>query len=194
MTYQVHSSQKPEWFSLDNHRPEGSIGPKTEGCMSYTPGTGFVVTLRCFEKNPQIIYTQPDDPVFRDSCLEVFLNCYPELPDYGYLNVEINGAGTMRCRFGKDRENRYFLLERGIPQPRVTVTKEQDYWQINLEIPETLLEAVYERPCAFAPGHQMRGNFYKCGDDTASPHWSSWAEIPRLDFHLPEYFGLLEIQ
>ena len=194
MTYQVHTGGAPEWFSLENHRPEGAIGPKTEGFMTYTPGEGFTVIMRCFENAPQITYTQPDDPVFKDSCMEVFLNCYPELPQYGYLNMEINAAGAMRCRFGKNRENRYFLLERGIPQPEVTVTRAEAYWQITLELSKTILEAIYERPCHFAPGHKMRGNFYKCGDETPIPHWSSWVEMPRLDFHLPEYFGVLEIK
>lgn len=194
ITYQVSATGELERFVLKNHRPEGAIGPETEGYMTYTPGKGFAVTMRCFEENPKITYTQPDDPVFKDSCMEVFLDCYPELPEYGYMNIEINAAGAMRCRFGKNRQDRFFLLERGIPQPQVTVTKEEHFWQINLEIPETVLEQIYERPCRFAPGHQMRGNFYKCGDETATPHWSSWVEMPRLDFHLPEHFGVLEIK
>ena len=194
MTYQVHSADAPEWFSLENHRPEGTIGPKTEGCMTYTPGVGFIVTMRCFEKNPKVTYTRQDDPVFKDSCMECFLDCYPELPEYGYLNMEINAAGAMRCRFGKNRESRYFLTERDIPRPEVTVTQTEDYWQIDLTLSEATLEKIYERPCRFAPGHKMRGNFYKCGDETDTPHWSSWVEMPRLDFHLPAHFGTLEIK
>ena len=44
-------------------------------------------------------------------------------------------------------------------------------------------------PFVFANGHVMEGNFYKCGDHTASPHWGSWVPMPRLDFHDPDSFG-----
>ena len=37
----------------------------------------------------------------------------------------------------------------------------------------------------------VRGNFYKCGDLTAHPHFLSWNPVgtPKPDFHRPEYFG-----
>ena len=193
-TYFVRATGEPAWISLDNHRPEGAIGPKTEVSMRYIPGIGFEAMMRCYEKDPKTTYTQQDDPVFKDSCMEIFLDCYPELPEYGYLNVEINSAGAMRCRFGPDRQNRIFLLEKGIPRPEVTVTKTEDNWQICVIFQEKMLELLYERPCAFAPGHEMRGNFYKCGDETDTPHWTSWMQMRRLDFHDPACFGVLEIQ
>jgi hypothetical protein len=39
----------------------------------------------------------------------------------------------------------------------------------------------------------VRGNFYKCGDLTAHPHFLSWNPIdtPKPDFHRPEFFGEL---
>lgn len=191
--YQVVTTGEPSRFTLENHRPEGAIGPKTEGYMRYIPGTGFQVTMRCFEQDPKTVYTRQDDPVFKDSCMEVFLNCYPELPEYGYMNIEINSAGAMRCRFGPDRQHRIFLAEKGIPRPQVTVTKATDHWQIQVLILESTVEALYERPCRFLSGHQMRGNFYKCGDETDTPHWSSWMQMRHLDFHDPECFGVLEI-
>ena len=41
----------------------------------------------------------------------------------------------------------------------------------------------------------LRGNFYKCGDKTAHPHYLSWNPIktPKPDFHRPEFFGELLI-
>ena len=190
--YQVSTGGEPAWILLENHRPEGAMGPKTEASMRYLPEIGLEAVMRCWENDPKTAYTRQDDPVFKDSCMEIFLDCYPELP-YGYLNVEINSAGAMRCRFGPDRQNRIFLAEKGIPRPEVTVTKEKDRWQIRVMFPKKMLEMLYERPCAFAPGHQMRGNFYKCGDETDTPHWTSWTEMRRLDFHDPECFGLLMI-
>jgi hypothetical protein len=38
---------------------------------------------------------------------------------------------------------------------------------------------------------KIKGNFYKCADDTANPHYVTWSPIglPSPDYHCPEYFG-----
>jgi hypothetical protein len=38
---------------------------------------------------------------------------------------------------------------------------------------------------------KIMGNFYKCADETISPHYLSWNPIdaPAPDFHRPEFFG-----
>ncbi len=193
MEYHVVTAGEPEVFTVANHRPEGAEAPKTEGFMRYISGTGIEATLRCYEENPKAVYTQPDDPVFEDSCMEVFLDVFPEQPQYGYINMEMNAAGAARCKFGRDRHNRYALLERGIPQPEFSVSFGEGFWQVKCLFTEGLLETLYERPCSLEAGHQMRGNFYKCGDKTESPHWASWSPVGRLDFHTPEFFGLMKI-
>ena len=191
--YTIKTGDQPEVFAITNHRPEGTPAPKTEGALRYTPGVGFELTMRCWETEPKAVFLQADDPVCKDSCMEMFLNCFPELPQYGYINVEMNAAGNMRCGFGTDRHNRYLLLEKGIDQPKRTVTFGEGYWQVQCVLAEKTLEKLYERPCRFASGHEMRGNFYKCGDETDSPHWGSWSKVERLDFHTPEFFGTLII-
>lgn len=192
-TYHVVTSGQPELFSITNHRPEGAIAPQTEGWMRYVPGTGFELTMRCYEKEPKATYFQPDDPVFKDSCMEAFINFFPQQPEYGYLNIEVNANGAARCRFGVGRQDRGWLREMGIPHPEIMVTATADFWQIRYVVTERLLEKLYERPCCFAVGHEMRGNFYKCGEETDAPHWASWSELERLDFHAPECFGVLKI-
>lgn len=191
--YYIKTEGLPDTFSITNYRPEGADAPKTQGWVRYIPGTGLEVTMRCYETDPRAVYREPDAPVFNDSCMEVFLNCFPELPEYGYINVEMNAAGFARCGFGKDRATRRKLLEMGIPQPRVEVIQNADHWQVQCLLSEGLLETLYERPCHFAPGHEMRGNFYKCAEEVQPPHWASWAKVERLDFHTPEYFGVLRI-
>lgn len=191
--YYIKTDGQPELFTITHNRPEGEPAPKTEGSVRYIPGTGLEVTLRCYETQPKAVFKQADDPVCKDSCMEVFLNCFPELPEYGYLNVEMNSAGNMRCGFGTDRHNRQLVREKGLAQPERTVSFGKDYWQVQCLLTESLLEALYERPCRFAHGHEMRGNFYKCGDETDSPHWGSWSKVERLDFHTPEFFGILKI-
>jgi hypothetical protein len=38
---------------------------------------------------------------------------------------------------------------------------------------------------------KIRGNFYKCADDTEMPHFVSWSPIhlPTPNFHCPDFFG-----
>lgn len=194
MEYLVVTSGEAEVFTITNHRPEGAIAPKTEGFLRYIPGAGLALTMRCYEENPKMVFTQPDDPVCKDSCMEMFLDCFPELPEYGYLNVEMNAAGNMRCGFGTDRHHRQLVREKGLAQPERKITFGEGYWQVECLVSEALLEKLYERPCTFAPGHEMRGNFYKCGDETQHPHWASWSKVERLDFHTPEFFGTWKIE
>ena len=191
--YYVHTQRQPEVFAVTHLRPEGAPAPKTEGHLRYTPGVGLELTMHCWETEPKAVFLRPDDTVCKDSCMEMFLNCFPELPEYGYINVEMNAAGIMRCGFGTDRHNRFLLLSKGIAQPEVVASKGDGFWQVQCLLTERLLETLYQRPCRFATGHEMQGNFYKCGDETASPHWASWSKVERLDFHTPEFFGILRI-
>ena len=43
---------------------------------------------------------------------------------------------------------------------------------------------------------KIQANFYKCGEETAHPHYLSWNPIKtsRPDFHRPEYFGELKLK
>ena len=46
------------------------------------------------------------------------------------------------------------------------------------------------------PGGIWRANFYKCADKTSHPHWLTWSVVdkPRPDFHVPQFFGILEFE
>lgn len=191
--YRVHTDGQPEIFCVSNSHEKGAKAPRTEGSLQYIPGTGLKLTMRCWEKDPKAVVTVPDQRVCVDSCMEMFICCFPE-SGAGYLNVEMNALGNAKCAFGPDRNHRRTLTEMGLtPRPQISVTVGQDYWQVQCTVTEELLEKLYNRPCHFAPGHIMGGNFYKCGDETDAPHWATWSELERLDFHTPEFFGILEI-
>ena len=67
-----------------------------------------------------------------------------------------------------------------------------DRWSVTAGIPATLLGKVYgSDPAVFTPGYSFRGNFYKCGDETAVPHYGMWIPVcaDKPDFHRAEYFG-----
>ena len=187
------SAHTGERFAIAHDRPEGAASPETSGQLVYLPGEGLEVSMVCREKNPRAIYYNPNDPVHTDSCMEAFLDCFPDLPQYGYIGLEMNANGASHCSFGTSRHVRNYVLKRGLAHPEVAVerfTKDgADYWRATCLLKTSLLEALYERSCDFAPGHRMRGNFYKCGDHTDAPHWGSWAPVERVDFHVPHLFG-----
>ena len=182
-----------ERFAIAHDRPEGAASPETSGQVVYLPGEGLEVSMVCREKNPRAIYHNPNDPVHTDSCMEAFLDCFPDQPQYGYIGLEMNANGACHCSFGTSRHVRNYVLKRGLAHPEVAVERftqdGADYWRATCLLKTSLLEALYERNCDFAPGHRMRGNFYKCGDHTDAPHWGSWAPVERVDFHVPHLFG-----
>ena len=167
--------------------------PRTSGQLVYLSGEGLEVSMVCREQNPRASYHNPNDPVHTDSCMEAFLDCFPDLPQYGYIALEMNANGAAHCSFGTGRHTRNYVLQRGLPHPAVVVERflqeDADFWRVTCLLRTDLLEALYERECRFAPGHRMRGNFYKCGDHTEHPHWASWAAVDRVDFHAPHRFG-----
>ncbi len=191
------STSAPEQFTISHNRPEGVPAPKTVGQLQYLPGVGIQVTMRCYEEKPRAIYYNPNSPIYTDSCMEVYIDCFPEIPQMGYLNLEMNVNGAAYCSFGTARHTRSVVVNMGIPHPEVEATRGvedgQAYWQVECLLPASLFEGLYHRPFAFEPGHRMRGNFYKCGDHTATPHWASWAPVDRLDFHDPASFGTFEL-
>ena len=182
-----------EVFTLSHDRPEGAPSSLTRGQLVYLPGVGLEVMMTCRETNPRAVYHNPNDPVHTDSCMEAFLDCFPDLPQYGYIALEMNVNGACHCSFGTSRHLRDYVLQRGLPHPEVAIERfvedGVDYWRATCLLKTALLEALYERDCTFLPGHRMRGNFYKCGDHTNSPHWGSWAPVEKVDFHVPHLFG-----
>lgn len=169
---------------------------ETKGRLFFREGAGFELAMWCMEENPRAIYHNPNDPVHTDSCMEAFINFYPQLPELGYLNIEMNAAQAARCSFGTGRHTRNFVVSRNLPHPETRVEflrlDGKPAWRVSALIRLELLQALYGR-CDFPTGHKMRGNFYKCGDHTARPHWGSWAPISKLDFHSPSCFGTLFI-
>ena len=186
-----------EQFIISHSRPEGAPAPETRGQVIYLPNEGLEVSMWCREEHPRAVYHNPNDPVYTDSCMEAFLNCFPDAPEYGYIGLEMNFNGASHCSFGTGRHTRKYVVERGLAHPEVLADRieleQASWWRVTCLLRQPLLEALYERDCAFLPGHRMRGNFYKCGDHTAQPHWGSWAPVERVDFHVPNLFGDIEV-
>lgn len=175
----------------------GSL-PETHARLTFIEGAGFEVEMWCYETNMRAVNQEPDSPVYEDSCMECFLNFYPE-ESKRYLNFEVNSLGVMLCQVGEGKNGRTFLKELGLVRPEVTAkhaaSEEGRYWKVRYLIPFSLIESIYGK-AEFAAGHKLKGNFYKCGDLTEHVHFGCWnlIEAPQPNFHLPEFFGELMIE
>lgn len=124
-----------------------------------------------------------------DSCLEFFF-C-PVSGDDRYFNIECSPTGCIFLGFGSDRHNLVRLLpvEMSI---HPEVKRFEGGWSVSYSVPYSFIRQFFP---AFDPagGSAMRGNFYKCGDETVQPHYISWSPMnPQIvDFHRPEHFGAL---
>lgn len=170
--------------------------PTAYAQLILVPSYGFVLRMTCKEKNPRAVYEEHNDPVYTDSCLEFFAIWDNE--SGRYINMEMNAKGTLLSFCGVGRDNRTPLCNlSGGRLPTVTPFANEQEWGVLAEIPFAILNRVYGiEPDVFVPGYAFRGNFYKCGDQTAIPHYGSWSRVRTKtpDFHRPEYFGRLVIE
>lgn len=146
-----------------------------------------------------IRHTAFGSDVFKDSCVEFFINPFPEAsPEY--VNMEFNALGVMLIGVGKDGDDtkRYYFTEKevegfeavsSIKNP-VTGYHGSACWKLYVRVPKSFFEQLYGRQFT---DKETIANFNKCGDETEVEHYGSWNEIasPTPNFHLPQYFGIL---
>lgn len=151
------------------------------------------------EHQVAVRHTTFGSEVYKDSCVEFFLNPFPESSDE-YVNMEFNALGVMLIGIGKDGDDskRYYFKERevegfetisSIKHP-VIGDHGSASWTLHVKIPKSFFETRYGRPFK---AKSTIANFNKCGDETEFEHYGSWNEIssPTPNFHLPQYFGEL---
>jgi hypothetical protein len=112
-----------------------------------------------------------------------------------YINFEFNCAGICHAARGEGRNNRVLLsldeyknirrhstVERGIFDEKEGIFE----WELNVAIP---FEVMGLDPDNLPD--KIKGNFYKCADGTANPHYVTWSPInlPSPDYHCPGFFG-----
>jgi len=148
------------------------------------------------EYNPRVIYTNTNEPVYKDSCVEFFMAFENE---NAYYNFEFNILGNALVGYGTDGANRHLLpvhLIRKIrTQTTATMLRETGeglvHWQLTVVIPLTLF---MHHTISSLRGKICSVNFNKCGDDLSDPHFLTWSDIQaeQPDFHMRRFFGTLE--
>lgn len=153
--------------------------------------TDRALHVRMQAQEPQILarYTGDCDPVYEDSCLELFVS--PCAGDGRYFNIECNPNGAMYFGFGYGRNDRMRLHPADIRRLLCVQTcVSGDAWSACFELPQAVI-ALFFPGFRFASGMHMRANLYKCGNCVVPMHELMWNPITngKQDFHQPEFFG-----
>ncbi len=134
---------------------------------------------------------------YTDDCVEFFM--IPSDRDPSYFNLEMNCIGHGTFHYGPDREHRTRCNDEILCQIRRHSTLGSEAfgmregpqeWTLTLAIPKRLYAQADLDLTQFS-GRTVKANFYKCGDQTAVPHYLSWNPVgtPKPNFHTPEWFG-----
>lgn len=195
MTYRVRTIQtieqleECEIFHIDHYQWTEDDGPKAYGKMALLDGWGLVISMTAIESNPLRNYRVDDDPVYRDSALEAFLNFTPDQEEQCYLNFEMNANGAMLSQFGTAMRRKSLSTLTEVKATCEAVI-EASSWQVLLKIPMELICSMYENK-TLQPGDKFTCNFYKICETSGREHFGSYAPIVNAtpNFHLPEFFA-----
>ena len=175
--------------------------PAAYGQMVCTD-TDFWVHMVAVEKKENIraVATGIHPEVWLDSAMEVFFMPIPEV-DSKYVNLEFNTQGALYVGVRHNRADGHLLTETDIRIFQIQNTMEDTgeagmvRWSVTCRIPFSFLTQHFGAH-DFAAFKTMRGNFYKCGDQTPQPHLLVWNHIdfPKPDFHRPEFFGTFKAE
>lgn len=155
------------------------------------------------DKYVKAMATKKNGQVWNDSCIEFFLTPTQEKSDQ-YFNIEINCIGTVLMEYHKGDSKTSIpvsILEEieiasSFPKGIQIIDEIKDSitWHIEYKLPIHILSK-YMTIDSPKLGTTWNANFYKCGDHSSHPHFLCWNPIlakDNINFHKPEYFGLIK--
>jgi len=164
----------------------------------YKPDCAFVIThsdncifLKFFIKEDDILvrYTQPNDLVYGDSCVEFFIVFDGEDK---YYNLEFNSIGTCFLGYGSGSDDMEAAEAETVRKIKSCFKLAGGNGGIKWELTLIIANDVFFRHNYDSlSSKKCKGNFFKCGDDMPVKHYLSWNNIksPTPNFHLPQFFG-----
>lgn len=194
--YRVARVEKPDWDAVEavELRNQPWLAPcgvqaTAKACHD---GGHLYVRMEAKEKDIRATLTGPLDQVCNDSCMEFFFA--PDRDDNRYFNFEWNKLCNAYVGFGGARKTRARQI---LKDPKVLFAPASfdtaDGWGIEFRIPASFIRM-------YMPGFAFAGeaacNFYKCGDETKTPHYLAWAALTsdRPDYHRRQDFGTLRFE
>lgn len=167
--------------------------PETKFWIGYSSRELFL-HYSVLEQGPIARFDKINDPVCLDSCVEFFVS-----PGEGpYFNFEFNATGTPYAAYGHDRNSSTPLSPQQVRSIRRRALPATAFHNATYEVPWSLTVGI---PLAFFAGTALKNpsgqtfsaNFYKCAEQTATPHFVTWSPVTTEspDFHRPEFFGAI---
>lgn len=198
LALQVATANWPEYgrqpVAPGGTTPSPALLPAVSAWMAHS-GSHLHLLFEVWEQDVRAANTGDQDPVWQDSCVELFIR--PAGDPEGYYNFEFNPLGVCLAAFGPDRHQRTpastatlaGIGRAGCPwQTPFGLKQGLHKWQLALDIPASALSL---HGLENWSGRSMSLNLYKCGDALPRPHYLSLFPIasPKPDFHRPECFG-----
>lgn len=132
-----------------------------------------------------------------DSCVEFFIRPKNNIR---YYNFEFTAGGHLLLYNITNLRKKMFTVVHesdwktvrifhSLPSridPEIT---EPTDWRLGFAIPVELFVKLGDSVSGTLSGQTWTANVYKCAEDTSHPHWFTWKPIPKLDFHLPDFFA-----
>ncbi|RYY34709.1 MAG: hypothetical protein EOP46_12525 [Sphingobacteriaceae bacterium] len=140
------------------------------------------------EGSTQALHNRFNDPVYNDSCVELFIAFNG---DEKYYNLEFNCTGNSLVQYGSGKDDRMFvpaaLLKEIKHQTSLKSINGAINWTLTLCIPKTVF--CYHKQLNLLQG-TAKINVYKCGDGLPRPHYLCWANVESAEpnFHLSRFF------
>ena len=194
-----------ETASITNFRPEtADFHPVVESRLKHDDANLYGI-FRVQDRYIRVVHTHYQDQVCQDSCAEFFFQ-----PDVGtgYFNLEMNAGGTFlfyhvtrprrfkgdTIEYEKVAPEHAALMEVHGSMPKIVEPEisEPRTWFVQFRIPMAAIEP-YIGPVGSLNGRKWRGNFYQCSDKCSHPRWTTWNPIPETNYHMPEYFGEIDL-
>lgn len=170
--------------------------PYTPDCNGSIARTASHLAVMFHVRGLDLRATQIEDNgrSWEDSCCEFFVT---DPYDGTYYNFELTCIGSLLSSKRKSRLDSVLrekedvarvIRHSSLAHEETEISDRIFSWTVAMLIPYDLIGIDRDDVPV-----SVRGNFYKCGDLTAHPHFLSWNPIgtPKPDFHRPEYFGEL---
>jgi hypothetical protein len=155
-------------------------------------GGALQARLSAGEEDPLARFSGDTDMVCLDSCLEFF---FSPMADGRYFNFEFNPRGALYLGFGLGRDFTARLLIKNYRDFfAVKPFSGGGFWGVEFMVPADFI-TLYCPGFTLEKGRALTGNFYKCGDETKTPHYLVWNPVntEKPDYHRPEFFGRLMV-
>lgn len=177
---------------ISHYKWEEGYAPKAFAQLLYVDGLGFALHMEVEEQDPKAVYTMYNQDVYKDSCMEFFVNFNPAQTKY--INFEMNSNGAFLSALRADRHDKTPIHQILSDLPAVRAEKGNGKWSVDAFFTLGQIETLFGKG-AFQKGDEFCGNFYKCGDETPIPHYGMWSpvELEKPDFHQPAFFGTFVI-